>query len=890
MTTLDQLLQRLRWSAVVLVLLFTLGRGAAAAVPMYTVEPIDGLDDVRSVPAINDPGQVSGAISMGSGSHAALWTAGIGVRDLHTLGAGNSQSSDINNAGQVVGYNDAWGGSWGHAFLWTPTGGMQDLGTLGGSVSWALGINNAGQVAGGSWDANSHPHAVLWTPGKGIQDLGSFAGQLGYAQDINDVGQVVGRAQLRALDGTGSQNWPQDSFSFLWSPTGGMQELSPLAFDTYRINNTGQMIVNTSNAGSDSHAFLWFPGAEPQPLGTLPGDDASRAYAINDAGQVVGRSWPQINTYATHAFLYSAETGLIDLNTRIDPALGWQLRTATGINNPGQIVGVGNFGVFRLSPDTLPPSSTAVLSPAPDKKGWNSGEVTVTLNAADNLGGCGVQQVTYSASGAQTIASTSMNGSSGSLRITALGTTTLTFFARDRAGNIETPKTTRIQIGKPAPPRAPSGLTVSDPDEGGSSRLDLAWKVNSDNETGFEIQRRGAGKDWTPVTVAPADTSSYTDTGLDAYTHYGYRVRAVNAGGSSAWSNEAWGDTGIRPLVRIAPDRLEFDRQPVGATSPVQTLTLTNAGNGPLELESILITGNGRGEFQLIDGDRPGTLQPGESQTLRVTFTPDSTGSWLAAVTIQSSAPDSPLQAPLSGAGVPGEGGGPSLKIGVSSLSVPDRVDFGPEWLGTSGAVKTLTLTNTGTAPLKIQRIALAGVDARDFAIAAGGGGTVAPRASRTLTLRFQPKALGSRSAILTIRSNADGSPHQIALGGTGVVPTAGEPGGGPVPSPTKVELLVGAIDGIPTHKAVISPGQCVRLKLRVKYRNGAVAELADDPSLQLSAAGARGPFTQTNVWCPQPGDAGRTITLVGRYTSPSGRQLLGKLTLTVRRAANTHQ
>src|SRR3989442_9374451 len=53
----------------------------------------------------------------------------------------------INAAGQVVGgANTASGHT--HAFLWDAVNGMKDLGTLGAGYSSAHGINTAGQVVG----------------------------------------------------------------------------------------------------------------------------------------------------------------------------------------------------------------------------------------------------------------------------------------------------------------------------------------------------------------------------------------------------------------------------------------------------------------------------------------------------------------------------------------------------------------------------------------------------------------------------------------------------------------------------------------------------------------------------------------------------------------------
>lgn len=66
----------------------------------------------------------------------------------------------------------------------------------------------------------------------------------------------------------------------------------------------------------------------------------------------------------------------------------------------------------------------------------------------------------------------------------------------------------------------------------------IRWVDRSSNETGFEIQRqtRLAGKVTitTTVAVTGADTTSFVDTcGVGKFS---YRVRAVNALGSSAWT------------------------------------------------------------------------------------------------------------------------------------------------------------------------------------------------------------------------------------------------------------------------------------------------------------------------------------------------------------------
>lgn len=66
-------------------------------------------------------------------------------------------------------------------------------------------------------------------------------------------------------------------------------------------------------------------------------------------------------------------------------------------------------------------------------------DVSVKLDASDEAGGSGVQGSSYSASGAQTIPSTTVPDVSTSIQIAAEGETTLTYFATHNAGNVEAP-------------------------------------------------------------------------------------------------------------------------------------------------------------------------------------------------------------------------------------------------------------------------------------------------------------------------------------------------------------------------------------------------------------------------------------------------------------------
>ena len=117
---------------------------------------------------------------------------------------------------------------------------------------------------------------------------------------------------------------------------------------------------------------------------------------------------------------------------------------------PQAVIDIG-YPDYLKSIDSVPAVTMASVSPNPNRSGWNNSNVTITLSATDNAGGTGVQRISYSASGAQNIAATSVAGASATIPITDEGITTVSFFATDFAGNAELPKTLEIRLDKTPP-------------------------------------------------------------------------------------------------------------------------------------------------------------------------------------------------------------------------------------------------------------------------------------------------------------------------------------------------------------------------------------------------------------------------------------------------------
>ena len=90
---------------------------------------------------------------------------------------------------------------------------------------------------------------------------------------------------------------------------------------------------------------------------------------------------------------------------------------------------------------------------------------------------------------------------------------------------------------QPIPLQPPSGLSATATSE---SRIQLSWRDNSANETGFKVERRREGSGvWVQIGTTASDTEAHTSEGLFSEAAYLHRVRAFNDTESSAYSNEA---------------------------------------------------------------------------------------------------------------------------------------------------------------------------------------------------------------------------------------------------------------------------------------------------------------------------------------------------------------
>lgn len=201
--------------------------------------------------------------------------------------------------------------------------------------------------------------------------------------------------------------------------------------------------------------------------------------------------------------------------------------------------GTGRFDDFVLDQQvagTIPAAPSGLTATA-------SGANSITVNWTDNSSnetGFKLERKTGSGGSWSEIAG-SIAANTVTFPNTGLSAST-TYFYRIRsynaAGNSSYSNEASATTTATPPPAAPTALTAT---ANGSSAINVSWTDNSNNETGFKLERKtGSGGSWAEINGSiAANATTFSNTGLSASTTYFYRIRSFNAAGNSSYSNEA---------------------------------------------------------------------------------------------------------------------------------------------------------------------------------------------------------------------------------------------------------------------------------------------------------------------------------------------------------------
>jgi probable HAF family extracellular repeat protein len=348
--------------------------GTGSTYTVYNLGTLGGTSSSGN--AINNLGWVLGNANLAGdqSTHASVWIDGMKA-DLGTLGGDNSgvEWPVHNDRGIIPGIAetaavDRLGEAWScSAFFPAVThhvclafryyqGSMTRLPTLGGTHGYGSGVNRRGDVTG--W-AETSVHdgtcvspqvlqfeAVVWHADGKVEALPPYPGDLdGAATAINDRGEVVGISG-RCDNAVGALT---AKHALIW------RRGVPAKIDTFGghgwntpadLNERGEVVGFADVADDETDGvltavplplgFFWSEASGTVKIEPLSGDQFAIAYAINNAGVVVGQSFG--GPEGSRAFIRVNGTSY-DLNSFIPPGSPIYLVYAEGINDRGEITG-----------------------------------------------------------------------------------------------------------------------------------------------------------------------------------------------------------------------------------------------------------------------------------------------------------------------------------------------------------------------------------------------------------------------------------------------------------------------------------------------------------------------------------------------------------------------
>jgi glycosidase len=315
-----------------------------------------------------------------------------------------------------------------------------------------------------------------------------------YARSISGPG---GETAVIALNNGSSANTPLIPVGAYYSDGTTLQDA--LAGATYSVS--GGNISLTLNA-TTAVVLLPYPASVDltPPTGAVSLSPAPNGSGWNNVSPVMANITGSDSGSGVSQITYWVDNGPVS-NAAASPVsaavtgAGQHMVSFRVLDNAGNISSQYNQAV---NIDFAAPTTTATPSSNPNGAGWYSGSVTVTLNATDNTGGSGVAQIQYSLSGAQT-GSATVPGSAASVTISASGTTSLTYFAVDNAGNIGPSLTLPVNIDATQPVIVPSVSGTPGANGFYVSTVTVTWTV-TDSISGIA----------TSTGCGPAALSAYT--------------------------------------------------------------------------------------------------------------------------------------------------------------------------------------------------------------------------------------------------------------------------------------------------------------------------------------------------------------------------------------------
>ena len=381
-----------------------------------------------------------------------------------------------------------------------------------------------------------------------------------------------------------------------------MDMMRPIVFNVARALPTAP-VLNTSVAGAQIN-LNW---SDATPAGALAtwGDPANevgfrieRATGANDAFSVIATAPANTTNYIDAAVVFG-----MDYEYRIVA-----FNAAGNSLSNTEATGLGVAQGSPLAPTNL---TATVSSPQRINLSWTdraSNETGFTIQRATGNGAFAqIGTIGPRSSSGNTVTyvdTTVVPDTSYRYRVTAVNAAGTSPFS-----NIATATTPNLM--------PPTNLTAT---VNTAQRITLSWTDNAANETGFVVQRATGNGAFAQIgTTGPrtsaGNTATYVDTTVVMNTSYRYRVAAVNATGTSAFSNIA---------AVTTPNLAPPSNLTATANSP-QRVTLSWTDNGANETGFVIQRATGTGAFAQIGTTGPRSSSGNTATYVNTTVAPNTT-------------------------------------------------------------------------------------------------------------------------------------------------------------------------------------------------------------------------------------------------------------------------
>jgi len=226
------------------------------------------------------------------------------------------------------------------------------------------------------------------------------------------------------------------------------------------------------------------------------------------------------------------------------------------------------------------------------------------------------------------------------------------------------------------------------------------------------------------------------------------------------------GEDPFPPDAQVSPLSLIFTTVTLPQSSAPQTVMVTNGGEETLNVSNVSFAGTNPGDFS-SDALATYAIDPTDSVSFDVTFTPTANGSRTANLVIDSDDPDGSVIVSLSGTG---------FEPPKASVT-PTTHDFGQIVVSDTSSTQTFTVENIDAEAHNLTAITLGGTHPGDFALSNAPTLSLPMNASDTATVdvAFVPTATGLRTADVTFEFDNGAFTVSAVLSGTGItsVPVA---------------------------------------------------------------------------------------------------------------------